>query len=185
MHVEAEGNRTSPCPGEIWNCGWSSLKPSNGGRLQLVTNLSSCCFCLSVNEEMTSQNILMQGWSSLYSPVDVCVVCVCVCVRGWGEGQSILNPGLCPHRLGLDRLPILSFFFLPLLNQCRPPLIYNRVKYHIAHTSTALWLKPIYMHNNTVPAWETIMCTVIQLPYLNKMCSSGDQRYLLAFLPRR
>ena len=69
MHVEAEGSRTSPMPGEMWNGGWSSLNPSNGGRLQLVTNLSNCCFCCSVKEEMTSQNILILGWSSLYSPV--------------------------------------------------------------------------------------------------------------------
>ena len=69
MHVEAEGRWLSPTPGEIMKGGWSSLNPRSGGRLQAVTNFSNWHFCWSENEFTTPQNIEMEGWSSLYSPV--------------------------------------------------------------------------------------------------------------------
>ena len=71
MQVEADGSRSSCPPDMTQNGGKRSLNPRSGGRLQLVTNLSSCCFSRSVKPSTTSQNILMDSWSSLYFPATV------------------------------------------------------------------------------------------------------------------
>ena len=45
-----------------------TLKPSNGEREQLVTNLSSWRFCVSVNWSTTRQKESTQGWSPVKPP---------------------------------------------------------------------------------------------------------------------
>ena len=65
MQVLAEGSLSSFPPDITQNGGWSSLKPSKGGRLQLVTNFSNCRFCCSDNPSTICQNICTHGCSAL------------------------------------------------------------------------------------------------------------------------
>ncbi len=49
-----------------------TLKPSSGGLEQLVTNLSSCFFCLSVNPSTACQKYCITWWSAEYPPERKC-----------------------------------------------------------------------------------------------------------------
>ena len=58
MHVDAVGSLSGSAPAFCMQKGGSnSLNPSNGGREQLVTNLSNFRFCSSDSVDTTFQNV--------------------------------------------------------------------------------------------------------------------------------